>query len=224
MVSTTLPAQFSLQLEQGIGLSGGIHHQPIGLSFNYQITELAGFNISLGLAYDQVTVKKDLIINPSLVFCDLPNRCLPFPASFVKSYESRLVLPFGLSRTVDRFTYGLQIRPGYRFSDRVKAPTYFGEPIVESKFGEDLPGHPLFSDNSTYRAEKSSFSLQLSTDFRYAVTPRIFIGLNYRYEGFIMDQTIIYRSSVVGIPVENDVFARGNTRAHFVVAAVGWKL
>lgn len=221
-LATTLPAQFSVYLEQGVGFSDEVHHQPIGLGVDYQVTKNKGFNLIVGLAYNQMTLEEELILQAEPFLCGTAG-CIPPPVSFVKSYESRLALPFGVSHTSNRFTYGLQVRPGHRFGSRIRTINPPSGQPVEARFGEDLPLSSLFSDQATYRVDKSRFSLQIGTDLRYAISSRISVGLNYRFEGFLKEDIFLFRALTFSSTPGETEYYRGQAQAHYLVATVGWR-
>ena len=224
LVSITLSAQFTLSLEQGMTISDDRNYKPVGLALNYQAVEWKGFNFSLGLAFDQVTLEEELTptptpeINCGIVRCFISN-------SWIKSHESRLILPLGLSRTTNRFTYGLQLRPGIRVQNNIRLPHPLNsEEIMRIQFGEPFPVSQLFSDSGEFTVYKPRFSLQIGTDFQYMMTKRISFGLNYRYEGGLNNKIkVVVKGGYTSESVKIEYF-RGEARVHYLVAMVGWRL
>jgi len=182
---------------------------------------LEGFLFSVGLAFDQVTLEEELTVNPEVAFCGVAS--CPLQLSFVESYESRLVLPLGLSRNAGRFTYGLQVRPAYRVRDAIRTLHHDDRDIVQTTFGEDIRVSQLFIDSGNYRVNKNHFSLQLSTDFQYALSERISFGLNYRYEGLLREEITVTRVITYGGPPFETEYFRGEAQAHYLVAVVSWR-
>jgi opacity protein-like surface antigen len=221
LFTTTLPDQFTLQFEQGITVSDDINYKPIGIGLDYQAASWKGFYFSVGLAFDQVTLEEELTVNPEVAFCGVAS--CPLQLSFVESYESRLVLPLGLSRNAGRFTYGLQVRPAYRVRDAIRTLHHDDRDIVQTTFGEDIRVSQLFIDSGNYRVNKNHFSLQLGTDFQYALSERISFGLNYRYEGLLREEITVTRVITYGGPPFETEYFRGEAQAHYLVAVVSWR-
>jgi hypothetical protein len=224
-ITTTLPAQFSIHLEQAVGISDDVRYQPIGVEIDYRIAALKSFDFSVGLAYNRIALEEKLTGSQEIFPCGILG-CFPttLTTSFVRSNESRLALPLGISRTSDRFTYGIQLRPSYRFSSDVRFPTPDNQQIVETKFGEDIPVSEIFIDSGNYRVDKTRFSLQVGTNFQYALTERFSFGLNYRYEGLLNNDILIIRHGFYGAPPARTEYFRGRSQVHYLVATVGWRL
>jgi opacity protein-like surface antigen len=223
-LSTTSSAQFSLQLEQGLTVSDDINYKPIGIGIDYQVASWKGFGFSVGLAFDQVKLEESTVAGSTrIINCGIIPDCLP-QFSFVESYESRLLLPLGVSRKAGRFTYGLQVRPAYRVRDAVRTLPHDDQDIVQTKFGENIRVSQLFIDSGNYRVDKNQFSLQLGTDFQYALSERMSFGLNYRYEGLLKDEITVTRIITYGGSPFNTEYFREKAQAHYLVLTVGWRL
>jgi len=133
LITTTLPAQFSLQLEQGITASDDVNYKPIGISLDYQVTSWRGFEFSVGLAFDQVTLLTDLPLVGEPRVCSGFFYYCNFDDSQLKSHESRVFLPLRVAHRTGRFSYGLELRPGFRIYDAID----FTRPVFESNRYDD---------------------------------------------------------------------------------------
>lgn len=231
-ITTTLPAQFSVYLEQGVTVSDNINHKPIGLGLDYQIGSWKGFDFSVGVAFDQITIETGLPLEDGAVTCPNASFFCNFTGADVKSRESRVFLPLRISRRAGRFTYGLELRPGLRVHDAIDL-TYpilfsdiFGETqTVATRFGEGVPRSPVFQDAGEYTVNTSAFRVQYGANLAYELSERFNFGISYRYEGFVNEEIGVSLGGFYGAAREVDpVIFRGRSRVHYLVAVVYVKL
>jgi hypothetical protein len=232
-MATTLPAQFSLQLEQGITISDVVKYKPIGIGINYQVSTWKGFDLSVGLAFDQVTLETDLPRTQEAPTCPNASFFCNFGPAGVTSRESRLLLPVGISRRTHRLTYGLQIRPGLRIHDAVDLtyPVLFSDIAGETRtvavrYGEAEPNRFGFTDNGKYKPTSNPIHLQLGMDFTYDLSERLGVGLNYRYEGLMTKQVEVMLTDFYGTrPTGADpVYFREQSQVHYLSMVFVWRL
>ena len=230
--TTTLPAQFSVYLEQGVTVSDNINHKPIGLGLDYQLATWKGFDFSVGMAFDQITIETDLPLVDGAVTCPNASFFCNFTGADVKSRESRVFLPLRISRRAGRFTYGLELRPGLRVHDAIDLtyPILFSDIAGETqtaatRYGEGVPRSLVFQDVGEYTVNTSAFRVQYGVNLAYDLSERLSFGLTYRYEGFINEEVEVSLGDFYGAPREVDpVYFRGRSRVHYLVATVGWRL
>lgn len=231
LMATTLPAQFSLQLEQGITLSEDVNYKPVGIGLNYQVVSWKGFEFSIGLAFDQVTILADLPLageprtcSGFFYFCNYDN-------SKLKSYESRIFIPLRVEHRTGRFTYGLELRPGFRIHNTIdftrpvfESNSYDDSRTISGRYGRSIP----ISDNqrATFTVNTKKFRVQLGANLSYHLSKRLSFGFNYRYEGFVNEAIeVLFTPSPWARPVASPPFySRGRSRVHYLVGMVGWKL
>ena len=235
LTTTTLSAQLSLQLEQGLTVSDNINYKPIGLGLDYQFASWNGFDFSVGVAYDQITIETDLPIVENVLICPNASFFCNFDGAEVRSRESRLFLPLRISRRVGRFTYGLELRPGLRIHDAIDLtyPILFSDILgetttVATSYGEGVARSPVFLDSGDYVTDTKTFRIQGGVNLAYDLSERFSLGLSYRYEGFVNDAIEVSLSNAFLAqpeePETDPVYFRGQSRVHYLMAVVRWKL
>jgi len=187
LMTTTLPAQFSLQLEQGITTSDNVNYKPIGIGLDYKIASWRGFEFSVGLAFDQVTLLTDLPLEGEPRVCSGFFYFWNFNDSKLKSHESRVFLPLRVAHRTGRFTYGLELRPGFRIYDAIdftypifESNTFEDSRTISGRYGSSIP----ISDRQrpTFTVNTAKFRVQLGTSLSYRISKRFSLGFSYRYE------------------------------------------
>jgi hypothetical protein len=230
LATTTLPAQFTIQLEQGLTVSEDINYKPIGVGLDYKAASWKGFDFSVGLAFDQITITTELPLADENIVCPNASFFCNFDDAAVKSRESRLFLPLSLSRRAGRFTYGLELRPGLRVHDAIDFtyPILFSDifgktQTVAASYGKGIPRSAVFQDAGAYTVNTPKFRVQLGTNFTYDLSERFSFGLNYRYEGFVNDAIEVSLgggfSAIPQEPTPDPVYFRGRSQVHYLVAA-----
>lgn len=75
-ITTTLPAQFSVYLEQGVSISDDVRYQPLGIEIDYRIAAFKTFDFSVGLAYNQIALEEKLTRSQEIFPCGVVG-CFP---------------------------------------------------------------------------------------------------------------------------------------------------
>lgn len=232
-LTTTMSAQFSLQLEQGITISDDVNYKPIGIGLDYQAVSWKGFELSVGLAFDQIFLVTKLPLESEFRVCYETQYFCNFDDATVKSHESRLFIPLRLRHRKGRFAYGLELRPGFRiyntldFTYPVLAGSYYrSTTTLSGRYGVSMPTSENVRTTDEYTVSTSKFQVQLGANLAYDLSERFNLGLSYRYEGFTNDNVEVskpglYRNSIAQ---PDRLYFKGRSQVHYLVAILSISL
>lgn len=226
-VSVALSAQFSVYLEQGMTVSSDTNYKPIGFGIDYQIAPRKGFEFSVGLAFDQVSILTDLPLAGEPRVCSGLYYYCNFDDSKLKSRESRVFIPLRVGRRTGRFTYGLELRPGLGIYDAIdftypqfESNYYDDSHTISGRYGRNIRRSDYYTE--TYTVNNAKIRVQLGTNLSYHISKRFSLGFSYRYEGFANKDIEVFFTPNSWAPPR--FYSRGRSRAHYLVAMVRWSL